>query len=124
MRDLQKTAPPKKIIGTSTSERKRNPLFHNEELESKTAAIQREYDELLNEMLRNRTKQAVTGDDEGFYFVMNDYIREFTGSKSGAAPPTLRKHSSPTKRLIKMKNTAFSHKKVMKDNGYVGDPAQ
>ena len=26
------------------------------------------------------------------------------------------KHDSPTKRLISMKNTAFEHKKVLKDN--------
>ena len=48
---------------------------------------------------------------------MNDYIREYCGSRSGVAPPTMRKHASPTKRLISMKNTAFSHKKVMHDNG-------
>jgi hypothetical protein len=62
-------------------------------------------------MLANRGKQTVNGNDEGFYWVMNDYIQEIKGSRSP------RKHSSPTKRLIKMKNSAFSHKKVMCDNG-------
>ena len=56
------------------------------------------------------------GDDDGFYWVMNDYIREYCGSRTGVAPPQLRKHASPTKRLIKMKNTTFEHKKVMHEN--------
>lgn len=47
---------------------------------------------------------------------MNDYIREYCGSRTGVAPPSLRKHASPTKRLIKLKNTTFAHKKVMHDN--------
>ena len=47
---------------------------------------------------------------------MNDYIREYCGSRTGVAPPSLRKHASPTKRLISLKNTTFAHKKVMHDN--------
>lgn len=47
---------------------------------------------------------------------MNDYIREYCGSRTGLAPPSMRKHASPTKRLISLKNTTFSHKKVMHEN--------
>jgi len=47
---------------------------------------------------------------------MNDYIREYVGA-SGLKSADLRKHASPTKRLIKHKNTAFKHKKVMAANG-------
>jgi hypothetical protein len=35
--------------------------------------------------------------------------------------PDDKKHSSPTKRLIKHKNTTFEHKKVMSDNIDKGD---
>jgi|LauGreDrversion4_2_1035121.scaffolds.fasta_scaffold99377_3 hypothetical protein len=45
---------------------------------------------------------------------MNDYLREYCGSKTGAGVP--RKHASPTKRLISHKNTVVAHKKVMNDN--------
>jgi hypothetical protein len=67
-------------------------------------------------MLQSRQQQSVRGDDDGFYWVMNDYIREYTGSRTGVAPPSLRKHASPTKRLISLKNTTFAHKKVMHEN--------
>jgi hypothetical protein len=45
---------------------------------------------------------------------MNDYIKEYTG-EPGFFNHNMRKHTSPTKRLISMKNTAFSHKKVMNE---------
>jgi hypothetical protein len=47
---------------------------------------------------------------------MNDYIREYTG-EPGFFGNHMRKHTSPTKRLISMKNTAFAHKKVMNEQG-------
>ena len=109
---LLKSAPKKSTKQTT---------YRNEDLEHRTAAIQEEYDQLLNEMLNTRQQKTVRGDDEGFYWVMNDYIREYCGSRTGVAPPSLRKHSSPTKRLISMKNSAFSHKKVMHDNGLPRD---
>jgi hypothetical protein len=46
---------------------------------------------------------------------MNDYIKEYTGKNVGFPDNHIRKHASPTKRLISMKNTAFSHKKVMNE---------
>lgn len=61
--------------------------YRNEALEHKTNLIQQEYDNLLNEMLQSRQQQAVRGDDDGFYWVMNDYIREYCGSRTGLAPP-------------------------------------
>lgn len=67
-------------------------------------------------MLESRKQKSFKGDDDGFYGVMNDYIREYGGSK-GLIAPEMRKHASPTKRLISMKNSAFSHKKVMYENG-------
>jgi hypothetical protein len=42
-----------------------------------------------------------------FYEIMQEYY--------GKGPDD-EKHSSPTKRLISLKNTTFEHKKVMKDN--------
>jgi hypothetical protein len=45
---------------------------------------------------------------------MNDYIKEYTG-EPGFFGNNMRKHRSPTKRLISMKNTAFAHKKVMNE---------
>lgn len=62
-----------------------------------------------------RQQQTLKGDDESFYWVMNNYIKEYEGI--GGTPPYMRKHASPTKRLINMKNTAFTHKKVMHDTG-------
>lgn len=47
---------------------------------------------------------------------MNDYIKEYHG-EPGFFGNHIRKHSSPTKRLISMKNTAFAHKKVMNEQG-------
>ena len=53
---------------------------------------------------------------------MNDYLREYTGSKTGLSPPTdWRDKYSPTKRLIKMKNSAVEHKKVMHQIGFDRD---
>lgn len=48
---------------------------------------------------------------------MNDYLKEYTGTQAGFPENRLRKHTSPTKRLISMKNTAFAHKKVMNEQG-------
>ncbi len=88
--------------------------MRNPELESSTAAIQKEYDNLLNDILKQRQAQSVKGDDDGFYWVINDYIRQFCGSRTGVQAP--RKHASPTKRLISHKNTTFAHKQVMHEN--------
>lgn len=65
-------------------------------------------------MLRQRHSQSVKGDDDGFYWVMNDYIREYCGARTGVQ--AMRKHASPTKRLISHKNTTFAHKQVMHEN--------
>ena len=114
-----------KKLPNSASKKSRSPIprpsytqsnYRNEELENKTEAIQREYDALLNELLENRQATNIRGKDEGFYRVMNDYIKEYTG-EPGFFNHNLRKHTSPTKRLISMKNTAFSHKKVMNEQG-------
>lgn len=54
-------------------------------------------------MMNNRHKRD-TGD---FYDIMSEYYGR--GSED-------EKHSSPTKRLISMKNSTFDHKKVMANN--------
>jgi hypothetical protein len=75
----------------------------NPELEEKTSAIQDEFERLMSEMAANRSKR----DADNLYTV----IDEFHGKG-----PNDSKHSSPTKRLISLKNTTTTHKKVMKDS--------
>lgn len=58
-------------------------------------------------MLENRQKK-----DEGFYDIMSEFYNR---------GPDDEKHSSPTKRLISLKNSTSDHKKVMKDNFQRGD---
>lgn len=72
----------------------------NPELDSKTNALQDEFEILMEEMQRNRVKR----DAENLYTV----IDEFHGKG-----PNDQKHSSPTKRLISLKNTTSEHKKEM-----------
>ena len=114
-----------KKLANTAGKKSRSPIprpsyaqtfYRNEELEEKTAAIQREYDALLGELLENRQNTNLRVKDDGFYRVMNDYIKEYTG-EPGLFNHNMRKHRSPTKRLISMKNTAFSHKKVMNEQG-------
>jgi hypothetical protein len=50
---LLKSAPPKRYAKSPTRDSHGGPL-RNHDLEKKTAAIQREYDHLLNEMLEMR----------------------------------------------------------------------
>ena len=102
-----------KKLPNSANKKSRSPVprpsytqtfYRNEELEEKTAAIQREYDALLGELLENRQNTNLRGKDDGFYRVMNDYIKEYTG-EPGLFNHNMRKHTSPTKRLISMKDT-------------------
>jgi hypothetical protein len=67
-------------------------------------------------MMEIRQQQTLRGNDDCFYWVMNDYLKEYVGTQ-GFESPSLRKHKSPTKRLISMKNTAFAHKKVLNEQG-------
>lgn len=54
-------------------------------------------------MLENRNNR----DSDGFYQVMNEFYGRGPGDE---------KHSSPTKRLISLKNSTSDHKKVMAGN--------
>lgn len=58
---------------------------------------------LFEEMKNNRD----TRDQNGLYQIIDKYY--------GKGPDD-KKHASPTKRLISLKNTTADHKKVMKDN--------
>lgn len=76
-------------------------------------------------MLQTRQGNA---NQEGLYKVMSEYLNDICGKGNNdrksinaieilrLSSPTVRKHASPTKRLIKMKNTTFSHKKALHDN--------
>ena len=86
----------------------RNNKFYNQDLEEKTAAIQDEFERLINEMMASRKER----DGDGFYQVMDQYY--------GRGPDD-EKHASPTKRLIKMKNSTTEHKTVMKNNFQKGE---
>ena len=116
---MLKSAPPKRYAKSPARNynESHGPL-RNEVLERKTAAIQREYDHLLNEMLDMRHKMSFKGDDQGFYWAMNDYLREYGGSSPHRR--SAEKHG-PNHRLIQMKNTAVNHKKVMHDQGFTRD---
>jgi hypothetical protein len=63
---------------------------------------------LLSQILSNRQGR----DTDDFYQIMREYY--------GKGPDD-EKHSSPTKRLISLKNSTFEHKKVMADNIQRGD---
>ena len=73
--------------------------YRNEDLEHNTNAIQEEFDNLMEEMMNNRKDR----DAGGFYKVMDQYY--------GRGPKD-EKYASPTKRLIKQKNSAYDHKKM------------
>ena len=81
--------------------------FRNPELEAKTAQIQAEFEALLKEAgpagrisPRKGGHEDLKMDD--FYQVMGSFYSS-----------DMKKHKSPTKRLIKQKDTAFAHKELM-----------
>lgn len=96
-----------KIAETSIQEMKEKAqaveMYQNKSLAEKTASIQQEFDQLMSEMLELRKDR----DPDGFYTLMQQMY--------GKGPDDER-HSSPTKRLISLKNSTFDNKKVMSDN--------
>ena len=84
-----------------------NPKFLNKDLESKTNQMQEEFELLMQEL--NKKRQDREG--EAFYQAIDNFYGE-TGNET---------HTSPTKRLIKHKNTTFEHKKTMKSDINKGD---
>lgn len=81
--------------------------FLNKDLEAKTMQMQNEFDLLLEE-LNNKRKER---DGDAFYEAINEFY--YGDGTEG--------HSSPTKRLVQHKNTAFDHKKTMKAGIEKGD---
>lgn len=80
--------------------------FANPDLEAATAAIQAEFDNILASgvgvKVRAASPRKITSDNnlEGFYQVMGEF----------AANDNLRRHASPTMRLIQQKNSTWEHK--------------
>lgn len=70
---------------------------------NKTAAVQEEFEKLMSELHQKRDQR----DTDCFYEVMDQYY---------GRSETDTKHASPTKRLIKHKNTAVENKKVLNQN--------
>lgn len=82
---------------------------NNSSLEDRTAALQDEFERLMQELNHNRKEKEQNGD---FYEALNNYTYKEAGQEF---------HKSPTKRLIQHKNTTSNHKKIMKDNIQKGD---
>lgn len=74
--------------------------IRNENLQKKTEAIQKEFEDLMQEMVSKRSgtyaANAVSNLDE----ILDGYYE----------PGPDRKHKSPTRRLINHKNSTFAHK--------------
>lgn len=77
-------------------------------MERKTSELQEEFDKILGEL----NKRRMTQDRDVFYQALSDFYKE--GAEG---------HTSPVRRLIQHKNTAFDHKKTMKDTIQKGDYA-
>lgn len=76
-------------------------------LKKKTEDIQNEFDVLMSELVNRRGKAAAEE-------IMNigDHMGEMIDNYHMPGPA--KRHSSPTKRLISMKNSALEHKKMFK----------
>ncbi len=81
-----------------------NTKFHNHKLNEHCDAVEEEFQKLLQEMDDGRDKR---GETDNFYVCMDEYYGRGVNDK---------KHDSPTKRLMTMKNTACEHKKIMSEN--------
>lgn len=85
-----------------------NHKFRNTELEQKTAEIQAEFEQILNSSAPGRfsPRKSAAGTDgtdmDKFYEVMGEFYKS-----------DMKRHSSPTKRLMKQKEAAWTHKAVL-----------
>jgi hypothetical protein len=79
--------------------------LQNEDLQGKTDQMQNEYAQLLEEMEKFKEGREHGAD---FYDTYNETYGKGKDDK---------KHSSPTKRLVKLKDTTVDHKKVMQSTG-------
>lgn len=80
--------------------------FRNANLEAEINSIQAEFNKLLNEKIdrdhiRRSPRKFVTGDDDDFLKMLGEFYKG-----------DMRKHESPTKRLIAHKNSAHEHKEI------------
>jgi hypothetical protein len=76
--------------------------LRNPDLQAKTAAIQNEFDQLMQEMVNRRSGLKVAMDTSSA--AVDDILDGYY------MPGPERKHKSPTRRLIDHKNTTTSHK--------------
>ena len=82
-----------------------NAKIRNQDLQSKTAAIQDEFEKLMSEMVKNRQGLGGTTNTSNQYVgntadLLDNYY----------VPGPERKHKSPTRRLINHKNSTTQHK--------------
>ena len=77
--------------------------MRNENFQKKTEDVQNEFEQLLNEM--NKRRNGGMGKTNPYLTsTANDIVDEFYN------PGPEKKHKSPTRRLIKHKNSTWEHK--------------
>ena len=81
-------------------------------MQSKTAAIQDEFEKLMSQMVKNRQGLGNAGSSTTNQYVGNtvDLLDNYY------VPGPERKHKSPTRRLINHKNSVTQHKQRIQDN--------
>ena len=84
----------------------------NENIQQKTEDIQNEFDSLMNELISRRQNGArLTDHLAGSEDLIDGYF----------VPGADKKHKSPTKRLISLKNSTWDHKKRISTQVHKGD---
>ena len=87
----------------------------SEDLQQKTQNIQNEFDQLMNELISRRQNGARLADQlAGSEELIDGYF----------VPGADKKHKSPTKRLISLKNSTWDHKKRVSTQVHKGDYSQ
>jgi hypothetical protein len=88
--------------------------MRNSDLQQKTEAIQREFEDLMSEMVQRRggpyTTNAITNIED----VLDGYYQ----------PGPERKHKSPTRRLIQQKDSITQHKTKIRNELQRGEYSQ
>jgi len=78
--------------------------FRNPQLEAATAELEAEFNRVLKTGVSNNRAPAEQNDD--FYKMLGDFNQ---------SPDHLKRHVSPTKRLIAQKNSTWEHKDAMRN---------
>lgn len=84
--------------------------FRNIELENATSRIQEEFDRILNSGVGNRSPISPKGQSVNEELKMDEFYKVMGEFYSG----DMKRHKSPTKRLIAQKNSTAQHKTVMR----------